>query len=671
MANQTGYQPGNSSAAGVSSPDGGVSHDDLKRQYLTYLDLKNEEIKEQKKARQYYHGVQWTAEQIKVLNRRKQPVITYNKIYPKLNAIVGLLEKQRSDPKAFPRTPKHEQGAEIATAVMRYVCDEQRWSAISPVSGLDGAINGVAGVEIILEQGDKGDVEIGLEAVDPTSFFYDPRSLKPDFSDARYMGVSRWADIDEAIEFAPDKEAEIRASCESGSELTTNPDYENKWFSSEHGEKKVRLVDHWYRKGNRWFWVLYTGSLILLRGSSYLKDEKDRDICKYVMYSANVDQDGDRYGFERGLFGPQDEYNQRRSKGVHISNTRRLIIAKGSTTDIEKLRVEAARPDGVIEYLPNTEVPQFDDAARAQELQSQLEFLVDARQEIENFGFNPALVGSGVQDMSGRAIALQQQAGIAELGPYLLSFKAWKLRVYRAIWNAVQQHWTAERWIRVTDDDQVAQFLAVNQMQIGPTGPVLVNALGSLDVDIIVDEGPDTINIQAEVFDTMKQLLPALAPMLSPPVAQAALQILINNSPLPSRDKAAFRKATEAGQQPSPAQQAAQQLEIAGAKAKVDDTNAAALLKQAQARKALADSQPTPDNSASKDNLDWNKALLSSLTSVEVAKIGAGTDMDSQMLAQDFETALHLSTQAHERDMAAFNARQRQAESATKAAQPA
>ena len=40
-------------------------------------------------------------------------------------------------------------------------------------------------------------------------------------------------------------------------------------------------------------------------------------------------------------------------------------------------------------------------------------------------------------------------AGIAELGPYILSYKGFKLRVYRMIWNIVQQYWTAERWIRI------------------------------------------------------------------------------------------------------------------------------------------------------------------------------------------------------------------------------
>lgn len=566
----------------MTTADESMSHDDLKKQYLSYLEVKNEEIKEQQDSRRYYHGAQWTDKQIKALNTRRQPVVTYNRIGRKINAIVGLLERQRTDPKGFPRTPKHEDGAEIATAVLRYVCDEQEWQAKSLIAGLSGAVDGIGGVEIILEQGDQGDVEVGMEDVDPSSFFYDPRSLKADFSDARYMGVSKWADIEQAIELAPEKEGDIRASVESGSELTTNPDYENKWFSTSDGGKKVRIVDHWYRKGGKWFWCLYTGSVMLQKGESYLVDQKKRSECKYIMYSANVDQDGDRYGFVRNMRSSQDEINQRRSKGLHLLNSRRIIIQKGQGVDVEKTRVEASRPDGVIEYAPGTEPPKFDDAAKNAELTGQLNFLTDAKSEIENFGFNPALIGTGVQDMSGRAIQLQQQAGIAELGPYLLAFKGWKLRVYRAIWNAVQRHWTSERWIRVTDDQQMAQFFAVNQMQVGPDGfPVMVNALGSLDVDIIIDEGPDTVNMQADAYDTLT--------VMATKGQQVPPELLIELSPLAGSVKKkaigiiekARQQAMQAGQ-PNP-------LQLAGAEAEVADKRASAMLKQAQARKALAD----------------------------------------------------------------------------------
>lgn len=573
--NHTGYAPGNSPSTPSNAE--GVDHAGLKKKYLAYLDNKSEEIREQQNARRYYHGSQYTAEQIRVLNKRKQPVVTYNRVGRKINAVVGLLERQKQDPRGFPRTPKHEEGAEVATAVLRYVCDEQDWPSKSLLSGLNGSVDGLGGVEIVLEQGDVGDVEIGLEEVDPSSFFYDPRSLKMDFSDARYMGVGKWADLDALIMIFPDKEDELRASIQSGSELTSNPDSDNKWFANSETGNRIRVVDHWYMVGSEWRWCIYTGAVILDSGVSYLKDEKKRSICKYIMYSANIDQDGDRYGFVRNMKSSQDEINQRRSKGLHQLNSRRMTIQKGSGDDIEQLRREAARPDGVVEYIGDVP-PQFDDAAKSAELQGQLAFLEDAKNEIENYGFNPALIGQGVDQLSGKAIQLQQQAGIAELGPYLVAFKNWKLRVYRAIWCAVQEHWTGERWIRVTDDDQLAQFFAVNQLKIDPmTGmPTLVNALGSLDVDIIIDEGPDVINQQQEIYDTLTIMASKGQPV--PP----ELYIEMSNLPGKTKQKALdiIEKAKSAPPNP---------LQVAGAQAEVVEKQASAKLKEAQSIKALAD----------------------------------------------------------------------------------
>ena len=49
----------------------------------------------------------------------------YNRIRRKIEWLKGLEVKQRTDPKAFPRTPKHVDGAESATDAIRYVCDDQ------------------------------------------------------------------------------------------------------------------------------------------------------------------------------------------------------------------------------------------------------------------------------------------------------------------------------------------------------------------------------------------------------------------------------------------------------------------------------------------------------------------------------------------------------------------
>jgi len=156
--------------------------------------------------------------------------------------------------------------------------------------------------------------------------------------------------------------------------------------------------------------------------------------------------------------------------------------------------------------------------------------LQEAKNEIENFGPNPALIGQGLEDSSGRAIQLLQQAGIAELGPYLTAFKNWKMRVYRDIWNIVQRHWKQERWIRVTDDMNVAQFFKVNQLTLNQWGqPIIVNALGELDVDIIIDEGPDTVNMQGDAMMVLQSL--------GPQFLQQFPEIAIELSPLPSSVK--------------------------------------------------------------------------------------------------------------------------------------
>jgi hypothetical protein len=563
-----------------------VDHNKRKREYLGYLDTKQNEILEQQTARRYYHGSQYTAEQIRVLNRRRQPIVTYNRVGRKINAVVGLLERNKQDPKGFPRTPQHEEGAEVATAVLRYVCDEQHWQAKALTAGLNSSIDGIGGVELTLISGDVGDTEIGIEEVDPSSFFYDPRSLKSDFSDARYMGTGKWADVDATIALFPDKKEEILNSIDTGGELTSYPDSDRRWFRDVGDRRQVRVVDHWYMKGNDWYWCIYTGATILAEGKTPFLDEKKRDICKYVMYSANIDQDGDRYGFIRNMKSSQDEINQRRSKGLHQLNSRRMIIPKGSGNDLESVRTEAARPDGVIEFVGEIP-PSFDDAAKAQELQGQLAFLEDAKNEIENYGFNPALIGQGVDQLSGRAIQLQQQAGVAELGPYLVNNKNWKLRVYRAIWCAVQEHWTGERWVRVTDNDGLAQFFAVNQLQLDPATMqmVMTNQLGALDVDIILDEGPDVINMQQDAYDTIS--------IMAQKGQQVPPQLVIELSPLAGSVK---KKALDIIEQAQ--QQAAQPnpVAIAGAQAELEKTRSETAKNMASAQKLLADAGQAGNN---------------------------------------------------------------------------
>jgi hypothetical protein len=344
------------------------------------------------------------------------------------------------------------------------------------------------------------------------------------------------------------------------------------------------LVEHWYREQGAWRYCYYSYNLELAEGESPFYDEKGRTISRFIMFSANVDHDGDRYGFVRNLKPLQDEINSRRSKALHVMHTRRIIAEKGAVDDVEAARREAVKPDGYLEIAPNKRF-EFDDVSKAQDWQAQIELLKESQQELENFGPNPALIGNGIDNSSGRAIQFLQQAGLAELGPFLLAFRNWKLRVYRAVWSAAQRTWTAERWIRVTDDNNVAQFIKLNGVGIDPrTGqPTMVNALGALDVDIILDEGPDVVNLMEDTFDALVKL--SQGGVAIPP------EVIVQLSSLDSTTKKKIEGMLEQAQQPNPVVQQAQQIQLAGEAAKVAETKSKTMKNLAEAHAAV---QPEP-----------------------------------------------------------------------------
>lgn len=643
----------------------------LRKCYTDYLFSKRQEQDEQIESRRYYHGSQWTEAQIKTMKKRRQPVMTFNRTARKIDGMVGLIEKLRQDPKAYARTPQHEQGADLATATLRYAMDAADWQAKTPEVGQDGAVDGIGGIELDIVQGDQGDPDIGMEMVDIQSFFYDPRSYKADFSDARFMGVGKWLDKDVAEEMFPDTDFDTSGN---DFELTTQSDREMRWFSVEGPVTRIRIVDIWYRHKGGWCYCIFTGAEVLVEGESYFKDEKGKDICKYIMFSGNVDQDGDRYGFIRNMKSAQDGINARQSKMQHILASKQLFIRQGAAgNDIEKIRAEYARPDGVIlttghvnEDVKASDM-SFDFAGWTKLLELNLA-------EIENFGPNPALIGTGVNAKSGRAISLMQQAGMAELGPFVIAFRSWKIRVYRAVWNAIQQHWKAERWIRVTDDNELAQYIQINGMQTDPmTGqPSMVNPIGSLDVDIILDEGPDTITVMQDMYETLSNVVPALAPMLSPPEARVMVKMLVQSSPMGASQKKQFSDASQQAEQQGPPpdpklqqqQQAAQlaaqtaehaaQLEQQKAEAKLQsDMHAKAadqeLDARAQQAKTGAEIEAIRIKNEATIELERQKAEIAAWLEVRKAQIKAECDQRaSELKCAEMSQAHHIELEKGE-----------------------
>jgi len=538
-----------------------------RREFEDYASIKAREIGEQRASWRYYHVDQWTIEQLKVLNKRHQPAITFDRTGRKIDSLSGTIRRLRTDPKAYPNTPKGEQGAEVATQVIRTINDASFAEDLEVECCRDGLIHGFGVDELILGTGDKGDPDLRFAYVDPKTFFYDPRSLRSNFQDVRFHGVYKWADIDELEALSPDAPDKVKAALgDDGGYFTAfDTDRDNMWIDSR---KRVRLIDHWYKRGGIWMWCLHTGTVEIMSGESPFKNERGMSISKYNAFANMIDIDGDHYGFIRRLRGPQDAMNQHRSKAIHIMNTRQIKIQEGSVDDVEVTRREAARPDGTLVYRGdknNLEIIQPES-----EFLQQTKYYEDAKSEIDSFGPNQQLIQEFGQNVSGRAANMLQQAGLAELGPFLKNFRMWKLERYRMAWVAAQTHWTAERMLRVTDDEGVAQFMQINGVEFDPWGrPMLVNQLGNIDVEIKVDEGRDSETVMGDIFDLLMGLSQNNVPV--PP------QVIIQASGLPLSEK---KKLIAMLSQPDPVKQAAQQ-------ATIDKTVAEAEKLRAEAQKSL------------------------------------------------------------------------------------
>jgi hypothetical protein len=401
-------------------------------------------------------------------------------------------------------------------------------------------------------------------------------------------------DADDAISMNPDKGKEIEAGI-TGSEkaFVADQSVDDKPSSGtwiDRKRRRVQVCQLYYKQGSEHNYAVVVGSTLVMDGPSYYRDEKGKTVCPIEAFSAYVDRENARYGVVHDMRGPQDEINHRRSKAVHFLHSRRVMAQQGAVADVGQAKREIARPDGWVEVVDPQAVQVLDTQA---ETMGNLNMLQEAKTEIDLLGPNNALQGKGNEGQSGRAIIAQQQAGLAELAPLYDRFNDFKLRVYRATWARIKQFWKAPKWVRITDDEQAARFIGLNQVQVDPmTGqPMVQNAVAQMDVDVILETGPDTVTLQSEEFEQLAQIMPQLA-ALPPPYALA----LIEASSLPAQRKKKMTELLSGGGEQSPEAQAQAQkqaqMQERAAMAEISGKEAEVGLKQAQAQKLLMPEQP-------------------------------------------------------------------------------
>ena len=589
-----------------------------KSRFKEFQSITQDNRKKQEVHYKYYDkDGQLTREERNELEERGQPDTIINRFRVAINGIIGVVANSHTAPLGLPREPKDDAASGVATECLRYVTHQNRFKHEKKYLLKDNLLGGVCAVLVGLGE-EKGDIP--LIPIRWEEFFYDPRSKRVDFADARYMGIAKWMYTDEVKELGVSEAVSVQLdtlfdagglSGRTGNGTDDTFDdrpIDQGWYDPEF--KRVQVVEIFEKVKGKWMRCLFwEGGIIEEEVSPYL-DDKGKPCNPIVAESCYVDIDNNRVGYATDLIDLQDEINKRRQKALWEISSNQIEAADPSAIEVsaDEARKEAARPDGVIPY-------GWKKVAGSDRSAGNMALLNEAKGEMERFSPNPAMLGRQGADTSGRAMLARQQAGLIELALVLEQFEDLELRVYQQIWCRIKQDWDVPMFIRVTNDADAVEFLGLNQPKQPPevpqldeagqpvldeaTGqPVMVqqatgeefgfdNHVAEMGIDVMIDSAPETATIMAEQITELRAMVSS-----NPNYAQEVpFEIFLEMTNMPRKRELIkkIRAAKEAAQKAAQEQQQqTMQMQMAELEAKIKQMLADAGLKEAQGQAALA-----------------------------------------------------------------------------------
>lgn len=543
---------------------------------------------------EFYDGEQLSQEEKKALRKRKQPEVVINQIQPFIDGVIGDFFGRRVMMRAKDKGSQDFETAKHITEALRYVEERSRFDEAESFVANQLLIGGVGWYKVSIEF-EFLEPEIKISWCNNNDVIVDRRSKKRDLSDAKRLYETVWTEVEDLVELYPKFEAEIRRSAALEEEyFRSTAVLQNRigdqYAGSENGlpsdgiefdvfidpkRKRLRLVNIWERvrkrvefayhpdlpstvkevtdftkediasleknfKGVQYFiserWEINSGIFIATKILEEKNDVRPHDSLgkmPYIRAIAKVEHKEtlSPYGLVKQYIDPQKEYNKRRSKLLHKSNTTRIIAEEGAfpDNDIERLRNEANKPDGVIIHNPDRKL----EIDKDQPSQVDLYLLELSRSEIQGVGVTKEFSGQEDKVLSGRAIALRQTEGQKMVRPYFAALRSARRNVFEIVLEEIQQYWTSEKLVKITDDPESANVI-LNQRSTDELGNVIIkNNLKLGKYDIKVDEDLETPNQRSENFRNLVNL-GEIALKAGEPFP---LEMLIKASDLPNKQE--------------------------------------------------------------------------------------------------------------------------------------
>ncbi|WP_413154420.1 portal protein [Bartonella sp. cb54] len=517
----------------------------------------------------FYNGRQWNDKDLVVLREQNRPVMTFNRIAPLVNAVIGTERNNKRQVQFIPRQEGAAFANQILTGAAEWFRDEADGEYEDSDAFQDAIICGMGWTDTRLDFEEEPQGKPVIARLDPMKMVWDASAVKPNLVDAQRIWYIDEKPLDIAQEMFPNVHwSDLNADWVKHnvfSHHTSDGDTQSSYHDmrqegdSAQKPKMVTLAEcRWFERE-----VIYkvldtqTGKFIDYSEKDFQNLRKNfpsiaatkltKKVVKRAFLGRRLLDAPDKplvpsnqlgwecitgyfdkltrqfYGIVKPTKDPQRWANKYFSQVMYLLNSQSKggIMAERDAFDDDRQAMESwARADSIT-WLKSGAVTggRIQPKPVAQFPQGFFQLFNEAKGAIAQVtGLSPEFVGTRAVNQPGVLEEQRRQSSLNLLASFFDGLRRYRQRQGKIILYLIQNYLSDGRLIRIAGDEN-AQYV-----------PLTREMITSLEYDIVVDDAPTSLNEKERTFAIIMQLLPMMQSFTTPDI----MLDLLRYSPLPA-----------------------------------------------------------------------------------------------------------------------------------------
>ncbi|WP_421565580.1 portal protein [Ochrobactrum sp. EDr1-4] len=602
----------------------------LKNWYKQDIQHTLEWRKEAREDYAFYNGDQWSEADTNALREQGRPVMTFNRVAPLVNAVVGSEINNRREVRYIPREIGDAEANELLTSAAEWFRDQAGAEDEDSDAFEDSVICGMGWTDTRLDFELEPDGAPIVQRMDPLKMAWDCNAVKPNLEDATRLWFVDEKPFSEVKEMFPDVAPELLHAAWAKT-LALDPaephdqtqaDFytgEQNDIAEKYNNKLCTLVEcRWMERETYYRGPdLQTGQmreyskqqidLLKKNVPGFRFAKQSRKIVKRAFIGRDLLGEPDRPLVPAGMFGwecvtgyrdklkkqfygvvrptkdPQRWANKFFSQVMYLLNSQSkggIIAERGAFEDDRQAEESWAKADSITwakngklsaDKIQPKPVAQFPTGFFA--------LFNESKEAISQVtGLSPEFIGTREVDQAGVLEAQRRQSSLNLLASLFNSLRRYRKRQGRVMLYLIQNYLSDGRLVRIVGDEKQEYV------------PLTRENITDADYDIIVDDAPTSPNEKERTWGIMMQMLPMLKEIISPDM----MLEIAKYSPLPAtlvdswikKAKQAQEEEAKKSPQPTPeeikmqAEMQKHQLALQGKQADIQIKQQSAQMKQ-------------------------------------------------------------------------------------------